>query len=137
MKVPDSKGRKALGGTNGSSSNNICSLALLGCDEGTDRYELLGGVGGSLELVNGGDDCVEPGGKRSMNSVILDKLMSFKRSKESPEWSEAAKEVDRSGGGPAGIGNCNKELRSSNEPKLLDELNMISASRPRSGGSGS
>jgi len=88
-------------------------------------------VGGSLELVSRVDDCVEPGGKRLINSVIVDQSKSCKRSEES-----AAEKVDRSGGGgPAGIGNCNIELRSSNEPKSLDELDMIFASCPRSGGS--
>ena len=87
---------------------------------------------GSLELVNGDDDCVEPGGKRLINSVIVDQSRS---SEESPEWGNAGKEVCRSGGRPAGIGNCNKELRSSNEPKSLDELDVNFASCPGSGGS--
>lgn len=72
-------------------------------------------MGGSLELVDEVDDCAEPGGKRLINSVIVDQSKSCKRREESIEWGEAAKEVDRSAG-PAGIGNCNKELRFSNEP---------------------
>jgi hypothetical protein len=43
-------------------------------------------VRGSLELVDGDDDCVEPDGKRLINSVIVDKSKSWKRSEESPEW---------------------------------------------------
>ena len=90
-------------------------------------------MGGSLELVNGVDDCVDPGGKRLINSAIAESNSC--RGEESAEWGKAAKEVDKSGGGPAGIGNCNKELRSSNKPRSLDELDMIFASCPRSGGS--
>ena len=93
-------------------------------------------MGGSLELVNEDDDCVEPGGKRLINSIV-DQSMSCERSEESTEWGGATKEVDRSRGGPAGIGNCNEEPRPSNEPKSLDELEMIFASSPRSGCSGS
>lgn len=137
MKAPDPKGRKVLGGIDESSSNNGCSLAMQGCDGGNDRYEFSGGVGGSLELVNGDGDCVQSGGKRLIDSVIVDQSKSCKSSEEeSAKRGEAAKEVGRSGGGePAGIRNCNKELRSSSEPKLLDELDMIFASCPRSGGS--
>lgn len=134
-RVPESKGRKALGGTDESSSNKGCSLPLQGCDGGSDRDEFSGGVGGLLEFVNGDDDCVEPGGKRLINSVIVDKSKSCNGSEGSAEWGEAAKEVDRSGGGPADIGNWNKELRSSNEPESLDEREVIFASYPRSGGS--
>ena len=78
---------------------------------------------------------MESGGKKFIDSVIVDQSMSCRRSEESVEWGEGVKEVDRSGGGPAGIGNCNEELRSSNEPKSLGELDMIFASCPRSGGS--
>ena len=91
-------------------------------------------MGESLEFINGVDDCVEPGGKRLINSMV-DQSKSGKRSEESTEWVEAAKEVDKTGGGAAGIGNCNKELRSSNEPKLPDELDMVFVSCPGSGGS--
>ena len=90
-------------------------------------------MGGSL--INRDDDCVESGGKRLINSGIVDKSKSCKRSEGSAEWGEAAREVDRSGGRPVCIGNCNKELRSSNEPKSLDKLDIIFASCPRSGGS--
>ena len=93
-------------------------------------------MGVSLELVDGVDDCVEPGGKRLINSVIVDQSKSCKISEESTEWGEAARDVDRSGGRVC-IGNCNEELRSSNEPKSLDKLDVIFASCPRSGGSGS
>ena len=127
VKAPDPKGRKTLGGTDGSSSDKSCSLVSQDCNRGNDSYEFSGGVG-SPELINDDDDCVEPGGKR-----IVDQ--SCKRSEESPEWGNAEKEVDRSGGRPAGIGNWNKELRSSNEPKSLDELDVIFASCPGSGGS--
>ena len=132
VKAPDPKGRKTLGGTDESSSDKSCSLVSQDCNRGNDSYEFSGGVG-SLELINGDDNCVEPGGKRLINSVIVDQ--SCKRSEESPEWGNAEKEVDRSGGRPAGIGNCNKELRSSSEPKSLAKLDVIFASCPGSGGS--
>ena len=124
-----------LGGTDESSSGKSCLPASQDCDRGNDSYEFSGGVGGSLELVDGNDDCVEPDGKRLIYSVIVDQSRSWKSSEESPEWGNAEKEVDGSGGRPAGIGNCNKELRSSNEPKSLDELNVNFASYPGSGGS--
>jgi hypothetical protein len=120
VKAPDPKGRKTLGGTDGSSSDKSCSLASQDCNRGNDSYEFSEGVEGSLELVNGDDDCVEPGGKRLINSVIVDQSKSCKRSEESPEWDNDEKEVERSWGRPVDIGNCNKELRSSNEPKSQD-----------------
>ena len=120
MKAPDPEGRKTLGGTDESSWDQSCSLSSE--DIANDSYEFSEGVRGSLELVNGDEDCVDPGGKRLINSVIVDQSKSCKRSEESPEWGNAEKEVDRSGGRPVGIGNCNKELRSSNEPKSLDKL---------------
>ena len=135
MNAPDPKGRKALGGTDESIPDKSCSLESQDCNRGNDSYEFSDGVGGSLEFVNGDDDCVEPGGNRLINSVIVDQSRSCKRSEESPEWGNAEKEVDGSRGRPAGIGNCNKELRSSNEPKSLDKLDVIFASCPGSGGS--
>jgi hypothetical protein len=134
VKAPGPKGRKTLGGTDESSSDRSCSLASQDCDRGNDSNKFSEGVGGSLEPVNGDDDCVEPGGKRLINSVIVDQSKSCKRNEESPEWGNAEKEVDGSGGRPTGIGNCNKELRSSNEPKSLDKLEVIFASCPGSGG---
>ena len=131
MKVPDPEGRKTLGGTDESSSDKGCSLVSQDCNRGNDSYEFSRGVG-SLELINGDDDCVEPGGKGLINSVIVNQSC---KSEESPEWGNAEKEVDRSGGCTAGIGNCIKELRSSNEPKSLDKLDVIFASCPGSGGS--
>ena len=96
VKAPD---RKTLGGTDESNSDRSCSLALKDCDRGDDSYELLWGVGGSLKLVVEEDDgCVEPGGKKLISSVIVDQSESCKRSDESPEWREAAKEMDRSAG---------------------------------------
>jgi hypothetical protein len=118
VKAPDPKGRKALGGTDGSSWDKGCSLASQVCDEGNNSNELSGGIGGSLELDNGGDDCVEPGGRGSMN-VIVDQSKSCQISEESSEWIEGAIEADKTGGS-TGIGNCNKE--SCSEPKLFDEL---------------
>ena len=76
MEAPDPKGRKVLGGTDESSSNR---------GGGNDRCESSGGVGGSLEFVNGDADCVGPCGKRLMNSVIVDQSRSCKRSEESAE----------------------------------------------------
>lgn len=135
MKAPDPKGRKTLGGIDESGPDKSCSPASQDCDRCNDSYEFSEGAGKSLELVNEDDDCVESGGKRLINPVIVDQSKSRKRSEESPECGNAEKEVDRSGGRPIGIGNCNKELRSSNEPKSLDELDVIFASRPGSGGS--
>lgn len=129
MKASDLKGRKTLGGTDESSSGKSCSPASQDCDRGNDSYEFSGGVGGSLELVDEENDCVEPGGRLKNSSK------SRTRSEESLKWGKAAKEVDKSGGRPAGIGNCNEETRSSNEPKSPDELNVIFASCPGSGGS--
>ena len=111
MKASDLKDRKTLGGTDESSSGKSCSPASQDCDRGNDSYEFSGGVGRSLELVDGDDNCVEPDGKkRLIDSVIVDQSRSWKSSEESPEWGNAEKEVDRSGGRPAGIGNCNEEL---------------------------
>ena len=99
VKAPGPQGRKTLGGTDESSPDRSCSLALKDCDRGDNSYEFSGGVGGSFELVVEEDnDCVEPGGKRLIDSVIVDQSKSCKRSDESSEWREAAKEVDRSGG---------------------------------------
>ena len=84
VKSPDPIGRKALGGTNGSSSNKSCSLESQGCDRDNDRSESSGGVGGLPELANGDDDCIEPGGKL-MNSVIVDQSTSRRRSEGSAE----------------------------------------------------
>jgi hypothetical protein len=108
VKAPDPKGRKALGGTDGSSWDKGCSLASLYCDEGKDSNELSGGVGGPPELVDGDDHCVESCGKRSLNSVIVEQSKFSQENEKSSEWGKAAK-VDRS---PEGIGNCNKEPRS-------------------------
>ena len=85
MKSPDPIGRKALGGIDESSSNKSCSLELQGCDRGNDKCESSGGVGGPLELVNGDDECIEPGGRRLMSSVIVDKSRSCKISEGSAE----------------------------------------------------
>jgi len=71
---------------------------------------------------------------RLMRSVIANQSMSCKDSEESPEWDEAENEVDKSGG-PAGIGNCSKELRFGSEPKSLDELDVVVAPCSTSGGS--
>ena len=133
MRVTDPKGRKPLGGTDGSSWDKGSSLALLDCDEGKDSNELSGGVGGPVELVDGDDHCVESGGKRLLNSIKVDQSKFSKENEKSSECGKAAKEVDRSG--PAGIGNCKKELRSCSEPKSLKELDVNVASCPRSGGS--
>jgi hypothetical protein len=78
---------------------------------------------------------VESGGKRLLDSVIVDRSKSSKENEESSEWGKAAEEVDRSG--PAGIAHCNKELRSCSELKLLEELDVNVASCPGFGGSGS
>ncbi len=129
VKAPDPKGRKALG----SSWDKGCSLASQVCDEGNDSSELSGGVGGSLKLDNEDDDCVESGGRGLMN-VIVDQSKSCQVSEESSEWIEGAIETDKSGGS-AGIGNCNKELRSPSEFKSLDELDVVVASCPSPGGS--
>ena len=131
VKAPDPKGRQALGGTDGSNWDKGSSLASQVCDEGNNSNELSGGVGGSLELDNGDDDCVESGGTGLMN-VIVDQSKFCQISEESSEW--IGGEADKSGGS-AGIGNCNKELRSCSEPKLLDELDGVVASCPGSGGS--
>ena len=133
VKVPDPKGRKTLGGTDASSWDKGCSLAPLDCNEGKDSNELSGGVGGPTELVDRDDHCVMSGGKRLLNSVIMDQSEFSKENEESSKRGKAAKDVDRSG--PAGIGNCNKELRSCSEPKSLEELDVNVASCPRSGGS--
>ena len=137
MKSPDPKGSKTLGGTDGSLWDKGRSLASLDCDEDKDSNELSGGVEGPLEVVEGDDHCVELGGKRLLNSVIVDqsKFSKSKFSKENEKslsWDKAAKEVDKSG--PAGIGSCNKELRSCSEPKSL-ELDVNVVLRPGFGGS--
>ena len=137
MKAPDSKGTKTLGGTDGSSWDKCCTLALSDCDKGNDSNEVSGGVRGPLELVDGDDDCVGSGGKRLSKSVIVDQS-KFSKSKSSKEnekpssWGKAAKEVVRLG--PAGIGSCNKELRSCSEPKSL-KLDVNVASCPGFGNS--
>jgi len=133
VKVPDLKGRKTLDGSDGSGRDKSCSLASLDCDEGKDSNELSGGVGGPLELVDGDDHCVESGGEKLLNSVIADQSKFSNENEESSMWGKASKKADRSG--PAGIGNCNKELRSCSEPKLLEELDVNVALCPRSGGS--
>jgi hypothetical protein len=86
VEAPDPKGRKTLGGTDGSSWDKGRSLASLDCDEGKDSNELSGGVRGPLELVNGDDHCVESGGKRLLNSVIVVDQSEF--SKENEKSSE-------------------------------------------------
>ncbi len=121
-----------LGGTDGSSWDKGRSLASQDCDEGNDSNEISGGVGGSFELVKGDDDCVESGEMRLMRSVMVDQSMSCKESEESPEWDKVESEVDESGG-PRGIGNCIKELRSCSEPKSLDELDVVVAPCSTSG----
>ena len=83
VKAPDPAGRKTLGGTDGSSWDKSCSLASLDCDEGKDSNELSGGVGGPLELVDGDGHCVESGGKRLLNSVIIDQSEFSKENEES------------------------------------------------------
>jgi hypothetical protein len=85
VKESDPKVRKALGGTDGSSWDKGCSLTSLYCDGGKDSNELSGGVGGPLELVDGGDHCVESGGKRLLNSVIVDQSKLSKENEESSE----------------------------------------------------
>ena len=86
VKASDPKVRKALSGT---IWDKGCSLASLYCDEGKDSYELSGGIGGPLELVDGNDHdhCVESGGKRLSNSVIVG-VGKSKVSKENEELSE-------------------------------------------------
>jgi hypothetical protein len=132
VKAPDPKGRKTLGGTDGSSWDKGCTPASLDCDKGKDSNELSGGVGGPLELVDGDGHCAESGGKRLLNSVMVDQSKFSKENEESSRRGKAAKEVDKSG--PAGIGNCNKELKSCSKPKSL-ELDVNAVSCPRSGGS--
>lgn len=134
VKVPDPKGRKTLGGTDGSSWDKGCSLAPLDCDKIKNSDELLGGVGGPIELVDGDGHCVESeSGRMSLlNSAIIQSEFS-KENEELSKWGKAVEEVDRSG--PAGIVNCNKELRSCSEPKSLERLDVNVASCPRSGGS--
>jgi hypothetical protein len=82
-KAPDPKGRKSLGGIDGSSWDKGCSLASLDCDEGKDSNELSGGVGGPLELVDGDGHSVESGGKKLLNSVIVDQSKFSKENEES------------------------------------------------------
>ena len=135
VKAPDSNGRKMLGGANGSRTDEGWLVESQDCDGGNDSCEFRGGVGGILEPSNDDEDCVEPGINESINSVILDQSKSCRGSGELPEWGEAVKEVHMSGGGPAGIGNCNEELKSSNESKSTNELDIVFASRPKSGGS--
>jgi len=128
VKAPD-QGRKALG----SSWDKGCSIASHVCDEGNDSSELSGGVGGSLKLDNEDDDCVESGGRGLMN-VIVDKSKSCQGSEETSDGIEGTTEADKSGRS-AGIGNCNKELKSCSEPKSLDELDVVVVSCPSPGGS--
>ena len=64
----------------------------LDCDAGKDSNELSGGVGGPLELVDGDDHCLESGGKRLLNSVIVGLNQEFsKEDKKSSEWDKARK----------------------------------------------
>ena len=84
VKAPGPKGRKTLGGTDGSSSDKSCSLASRDCDRGKDSYEFPEGAGESLELVNGDVDCVEPGGEKLINSLMVDQSRSCERSEELP-----------------------------------------------------
>ena len=91
-------------------------------------------MGESLELVSGDDDCVEPCGQELKKSEMLDQSNPCKRSEGLAEWDDA-EEVDSSGGGPTAIGNCNREVRSSNEHNSVDERDVIFGSYPRSGGS--
>jgi hypothetical protein len=138
VKAPDPKGRKTLGGTDESSWDKDCTPASQDCGGSIDSNKISGGVRGPLEPVDGDDHCVESGGKRLLDSVKVDQSKVdqsrfSKGNEESSEWDKAAKEVDRSG--PAGIGNCNKELKSCSEPKSLEELDVNVASCPGSGGS--
>jgi hypothetical protein len=132
VKAPDPKVRKTLGGTDESSWDKDCAPASQDCGGSNDSNEISGGVRGPLELVDGDDHCVESGGKRLLKSVIVDQSKFPKENEKSSEWGKAAKEVDRSG--PAGIGNCNKELRSCSEPKSLEELDVDVSSCPEFGG---
>ena len=113
-----------LGGTDGLSWDKVCSLAPLDCDEGKGSNGLSGGVKLSLELVDGDDHCVESGEK---NLAIVDQS---KFSKEIEESSKGGKSAEVDWSGPAGIGNCNKELRFCSEPKSLEELDVNVASYP-------
>jgi len=94
LKRPDSNGRKMLGGTDGSRTDEGCLVELKDCDRYNDSCELSGGKGETPELVN---DCVESGVNESMNSVILDKSKSCRGNGELHGWGEVAKDVDRSG----------------------------------------
>jgi len=89
-------------------------------------------MGETPKLVN---DCVESGVNESMNSEILDQSKSCRGSGELPEWGEVAKEVDRSGVRPGGVGNCNKEPRSPSGPKSTSERDVVFTSGPKSCGS--
>lgn len=82
MKAPDSDDRKTLGGTDRSSADNGCCLLVSQDGGDNDPCEFPGGVGRALVLVNGDDDCMEPGGNRLINSVIVDQSRSCGGSEE-------------------------------------------------------
>jgi hypothetical protein len=70
-----------------------------------------------------------------MNSEILDQLKSCGESGKLPEWGEVAKEVDRLGVWPGGVGKCSKEPRSPSGAKSTSGRDVVFASGPKSCGS--
>lgn len=116
LKAPESNGRNALGGIDGSRTDEGCLVESQDCDRKNDSCELPRGVAGTFELADCDDDCVELGEIVSINSVILDQSRSCKGNEE------LSKAVKPDGSGKtAGIGNCNEELRSSNDPTSTNE----------------
>ena len=129
LKAPDSNGRKTLGGTDESRTVEGCLIGSQDSDGENGSCE-LSEVARVLELEEGDDEYVEPDENESINSVILDKSKSCGGKGAVSKWGKAVK-VDR----PSGIGNCNEEPRSSNDPKSTNKLDLIFASCPKSGGS--
>jgi len=131
-KVPDSNDRKTLGGTDGSRTDENCSIGSQDSNAWNDSCELPGGVARALKLADGDDECVELGENELINSLKLDQSKSSRGDRELCKCGEIIG-LDGSGR-PAGIGNCNEELRSSNL-KSTNELDLVFASCPKSGGS--
>jgi len=107
-KVPDSNDRKALGGIDGSRTDENCSIGSQDSNAGNDSCELPGCVARALKLPDGDDDCVELGENELINSVKLGQSKSSRGNGKPSNWGEAVR-VDGSGR-PAGNGNCNEEL---------------------------
>jgi hypothetical protein len=137
LKAPDSNGRKTLGGTDGSRIDEGCLIGSQDSNVGNDSCKLPGDVVRSLKLADDDDDCVELGENELINSVKLDQSKSSRGNGKLSKWGkgEPVRVLVDGSGRLAGTGNCNEELRSSNNPKSTNGLDLVFVSCPKSGGS--